>query len=146
VGKYGALICYEPLVKLRKTATVCYVATNTPLISTRYCGYHHQAASLCEAAELADVLDTLRDLNINPELVTDHTILLDDCGGCDEIDGTRETAVVRVSYTTTAGRRFHEDACPLCLGDIVKFWRVRSTDVRVHLPVPAASFGGAVAA
>ncbi|MCW2721363.1 MAG: hypothetical protein JWR81_5185, partial [Pseudonocardia sp.] len=46
--------------------------------TSRFCGYHHQAASLCEAAEFADVLDTLRDLHINPELGTEHAILLDD--------------------------------------------------------------------
>jgi len=112
-----------------------------------YCPIHHQPASLCDAPELADALDTLRDLGIDPQLVPDHAFLLDQCGGCDEADWSRETAVVRIGYTASNGARWHTDACPLCLDAIVRDHRAHATDVRGYIPVPAVLFGpvGAVA-
>ena len=116
------------------------------ILTLTRCSVHHQPASLCSSPELADAIDTLRDLDINPALVDErHMLPLDDCGGCADADWPRDTAVARVSYTASSGVRYSEDACPLCLGPVVEFWRKNATDVAVHLPVPAGSFGPVVA-
>ena len=103
-----------------------------------YCPIHHQPASLCDAPELAEALDTLRDLGIDPQLVPDHAFLLDQCGGCAEADWPRETAVVRIGYTASNGARWHTDACPLCLDAIVRDHRRHASDVRGYIPVAAS--------
>lgn len=122
--------------------------TPSRIASTR-CPVHHQPASLCPSPELADALDTLRDLDINPDLVDErHMPPLDECGGCAESrDWLPQTAVVRVGYTTRGGVRYHTDTCPLCLDAIVRDHRAHAVDVRAYLPVPAGAFGttGAVA-
>ncbi len=123
----------------------------TPTLSpsrtaSKRCPVHHQPAALCGSPELADAFDTLRGLRIDPTLVDErHMSPLDDCGGCADADWPRGTAVAHVSYTASSGVRYSEDACPLCLGPIVEFWRKHATDVAVYLPIPAGAFGSVVA-
>lgn len=107
------------------------------------CPIHHTSVDRCPPPELADALDTLRTLTINPTLVPADTLRLDQCGGCqDSRDWLPETAVARVTYSARSnGARYHEDACPLCLGPIVTFHRRYGFAVEVALPVPAATFG-----
>jgi hypothetical protein len=133
------------------------MASTTEVFPTRYCGFHHgEAGPLCPVSrhpsaqastvELGDVLDTLREHHINPAIVTEHAVLLDDCGGCDDSDQARDTAVVRVAYTASNGARWHTDACPGCLDTVVRDLRATHRDVAAYLPVPAALLHRAVSA
>lgn len=110
------------------------------------CPVHHQPASLCSSPELADAIDTLRDLDIRVYLVTDHAFLLDVCGGCTESrDWLPETAVIRIGYTARNGARWHTDACPLCVEAIVTDRLKHATDVKGYIPLPSGTFGSVVA-
>ncbi len=111
------------------------------------CPVHHQDQSFYPSPELADALDTLRDLHIHPTLVDErHMSPLDDCGGCTESrDWLPETAVIRIGYTASNGARWHTDACPLCVEAIVTDLRKHATGVKGYIPVPAGSFGSVVA-
>lgn len=96
--------------------------------------------------ELGDALDTLRDLQIDPHLVSEHAVVLGDCGACpDDPDTLPQTAVVRINFTgATSGRRWHEDACPLHIGHVVRWWRRHGHTVTADLPVPAGVWGSIV--
>ena len=96
--------------------------------------------------ELGDCLDVLRDLDVNPRLVAENAVLLDVCGACpDDPDTLPQTAVVRVNFTgASSGRRWHEDACPLHVAHVVRWWRTYGHTVTADIPVPADSFGSIV--
>lgn len=96
--------------------------------------------------ELGDCLDALRALDLDPRLVTGHAFLLDDCGACpDDADTAPQTAVVRINYTAGSnGRRYHEDACPLHVREVVGWWRRFGRQVSADIPVPAGVWGSIV--
>lgn len=117
-----------------------------PLPGLPRCQIHHgDPAAVCPP-ELGDALDTLRVLDINPRLVTEHAFLLDVCGACpDDPDTLPQTAVVRINFTgATSGRRWHEDACLLHIAHVVRWWRRHGHTVTADLPVPAHSWGSIV--
>lgn len=119
-----------------KAATRARVVT-----ATARCPVHHTPVARCPEPELSDVLDTLRDLAIDPVLVDADTMLLDQCGGCDDRplrDGWMpETAVARISYLPAGGvATLREDGCPLCLPEMVAWHRRRRvSQLQVWLPV-----------
>lgn len=116
------------------------------LTDTR-CPVHHSLISECPSPELADALDTLRDLDVRPTLVDErHMSPLDVCGGCTESrDWLPETAVIRIGYTAHNGARWHTDACPLCVEAIVTDRLKHATDVKGYIPLPSGTFGSVIA-
>lgn len=121
--------------------------SSAPLAGVSRCQVHHgDPAVVCPSPELGDALDTLRDLRIDPRLVSEHAVVLGDCGACpDDPDTAPQTAVVRISFTgASSGRRWHEDACPLHVREVVGWWRRFGRQVSADIPVPAGVWGSIV--
>lgn len=148
-GMWGERVPLVALTNRRFEVKIGRMAflTSAPHAGASYCVYHHQPAVLCDSPELADCLDTLRALDIDPTLVSEHAFTLDVCGACPDDEGIREpfAAVVRINYTAGSnGRRYHEDACPLHVREVVGWWRRFGRQVSADIPVPAGVWGSIV--